>query len=56
VFGAAWLYTGYLIDGWRCPRCQGRFHQKGENGLIIPVRICCANCGLQRGDNPNAAL
>ncbi len=49
VYGALFLFSGYLLDSWRCPQCGMRFLRKGEYGVVMPFRERCANCQFRLG-------
>lgn len=50
LYVAIFIYSGYLLDSWRCPRCGMRFLRERENGMVTPFRLRCANCRVRLGD------
>lgn len=53
VYGASFLYTGYRLDRWECPRCHKPFFRKLGRGSCNPFRRTCANCELARNSGLN---
>ena len=51
IYGGLFLYTGYKVDRWKCPRCQKSFFRRLGGGLSYPFRSKCANCGLGRNSD-----
>jgi hypothetical protein len=53
IIGAWWLYLGFRLSTWRCPRCHDEYLRGGKAGWVIPFRANCAHCGLPRAELPN---
>ena len=45
-----WLYLGFRLSTWKCPRCGHDFLRKNPAGFVVPFRGECANCGLPRNE------
>ena len=52
IYGAWFLYLGFRLSTWRCPRCHALYLKDGKTGWVIPFRANCARCGLPRADLP----
>src|SRR6185437_2968940 len=45
-----WLYLGFRLTTWKCPRCNQDFLRKSSHGIVVPFRERCAHCGLYRAE------